>query len=219
MTRSEPSNADFLSARLTRSAVRQRFIQALLYGLFACLQLGTGATASDQPPSADAELEILDSDGFREVLVRRGDLYISGQPTEAGLERLQQAGVTTVINLRTSQEMDNREVVSFDEAVEVDKLGMTYVHLPSGGPDTPYSPEILKRFAEALDNAGGKVLLHCTVAWRASHLYTAYLYRYQGLSLNDAVNVGRKINLGSLPLSGFLGEELSYESTGETRQD
>jgi len=219
MPSSDTPNAAFLCRWSPPEAVSRRFVQALVYGLLVWLQLGSGAFAIEQPPAANSEVEILDSDGFRELLVRRGDLYISGQPSEAGLERLQKAGVTTIINLRTSQEMDNREVVPFDEASEVDKLAMTYVHLPSGGPDTPYSPEILDRFAEALNEADGKVLLHCTVAWRASHLYTAYLYRYQGLSLNDAVNVGRKINIGSLPLSGFLGEELSFESTGETPRD
>ena len=200
-------------------AASQRSVQALVYGLLVCLQLGSGAFATEQPPAANSAVEILDSDGFREILVRQGDLYISGQPSEAGLARLQKAGVTTIINLRTNQEMGDREVVPFDEASEVDKLGMTYVHLPSGGPDTPYSPEILDRFAEALNEAEGKVLLHCTVAWRASHLYTAYLYRYQGLSLNDAVNVGRKINIGSLPLSGYLGEELNFDTSGETPRD
>jgi len=159
--------------------------------------------------SADVvEIETLDKDGFNQVLVRSGNLFIAGQPTEAGLKRLQESGVTTVVNLRTNAEMDNREVVPFDEAAVVEDLGMDYVHIPAGGPDTPYSPEMLEQFAQTLDQAEGKVLLHCTVAWRASHLYTAYLTRYQGLSLGKAQRIGRSINLGTLPLEGFLGEEL-----------
>ncbi len=153
-------------------------------------------------------IEQLDADGFREVLVRSGNLFISGQPSKAGLERLAEEGVTTIVNLRTDAEMDNREVVDFDEAAAVETLGMTYVHIPSGGPDTPYSPEMVSRFAEAVEQADGKVLLHCTVAWRASHLYTAYLNQYQGLSLQEAVTAGKSINLGTLPLQGFLGETL-----------
>lgn len=155
-----------------------------------------------------AEIERLDNEGFREVLVRHGDLYISGQPTPEGLARLQQNGVTTVINLRTDAEMNNREIVEFDEAATVTELGMEYVRIPAGGPDTPYSPAMLSQFAQALEQADGKVLLHCTVAWRASHLYTAYLNRFRGLSLADAVNTGKQINLGTLPLEGFLGETL-----------
>lgn len=153
-------------------------------------------------------IEKLDDEGFREVLVRSGDLYISGQPSKAGLERLQREGVTTVVNLRTHTEMDNRDVVDFDEAAAVEALGMTYIHIPSGGPDTPYSPEMVSSFAKAVEQADGKVLLHCTVAWRASHLYTAYLNQYRGLSLHDAVAAGQSINLGTLPLEGFLGETL-----------
>lgn len=159
--------------------------------------------------TADAVvIEKLNDEGFREVLVRSGDLFISGQPSEAGLARLQREGVTTVVNLRTHAEMDDREVVDFDEAAAVEALGMTYVHIPSGGPDSPYSPEMVSRFAEAVAMSDGKVLLHCTVAWRASHLYAAYLNRYQGLNLQDAVATGQSINLGTLPLQGFLGKSL-----------
>ena len=151
----------------------------------------------------------LESTEFNQVLTSVGeDLYIAGQPTAEGLETLRESGVTTVINLRTSIEMDNREVVAFDEQATVASLGMRYVHIPSGGPDTPYAPAMVDAFAKALETAEGKVLLHCTVAWRASHLYAAYLYRHRGLSLERAVEHGRAINLGTLPLEGFLGESL-----------
>ncbi len=156
--------------------------------------------------------EQLEPEGFREVLVVTGDVFIAGQPTPEGLERLHEAGVTTVINLRTDQEMDNRDVVPFDEAALVERLGMRYVHVPSGGPETPYSPEMVARVAAALESADGKVLLHCTVAWRASHLWTAYLHRYRDLPLEEAVQHGRAINLGTLPLEGFLGEPLIIQA-------
>lgn len=162
------------------------------------------------------EIEILENDGFNQVLVRSGNLFIAGQPSEAGLKHLQESGVTTVVNLRTNAEMDNREVVSFDEATVVEDLGMDYVHIPAGGPDTPYSPEMLEQFAQTLDQAKGKVLLHCTVAWRASHLYAAYLIRYQDLSLKEAQRIGQSINLGTLPLEGFLGEKLEIVIAPDT---
>lgn len=150
---------------------------------------------------------------FREVLVSVGDdLFIAGQPTEQGLLDMAAAGVTTVFNLRTRQEMDNRDVVPFDEAAMLEELGMRYVHVPSGGPDTPYAPEMVELFDAALADAEGRVLLHCTVAWRASHLYTAWLFRYGGLTLAQAVAHGRAINLGQLPLEGFLGEPLINEA-------
>ncbi len=153
---------------------------------------------------------VLDSDGFQQVLVQVGDVYISGQPTQEGIARLESLGVRTVVNLRTSREMDSRAIVPFDEAQLLTELGMTYVHIPSGGTDTPYAPEMVDRFAEALAQAQGKVLLHCTVAWRASHLWTAYLTRYKGMALPLAVEHARQINLGQLPLEGFLGEDLVF---------
>lgn len=154
--------------------------------------------------------EPLDPAGFKEVLVRTGNLYIAGQPDEAALQRLAEVGVTTVINLRTAHEMDNRDLVPFDEAALVAALGMEYVHIPSGGAETPYSPAQLETFAAALERAEGLVLLHCTVAWRASHLWTAYLHTHRGLSLPEAVRHGRAINLGQLPLEGFLGQQLQF---------
>lgn len=159
---------------------------------------------------ADAQPEKMPGDEFNEILVKAGDrLYIGGQPTEQGFKDMAAAGVTLVVNLRTDYEMNNRDIVPFDEAALVKSLGMTYVHIPSGGPDTPYSPEMVSEFASAVGATEGKVLLHCTVAWRASHLFTAYLHRYAGLTLNEAVSHGREINLGDFPLEEFLGGTLS----------
>ena len=160
--------------------------------------------------------ETLPPHEFNQVFASVGDeLFIAGQPTEQGLRELKAAGVTTVVNLRTGFEMDDRNIVPFDEAALLDELGMTYVHIPSGGPDTPYSAAMVERFAAVLDHADGKVLLHCTVAWRASHLYTAYLHRYLGLTLSEAVQHGRRINLGNLPLEGFLGSSIEFRVTEE----
>jgi uncharacterized protein (TIGR01244 family) len=167
--------------------------------------------AAEAPPVPQR----LDNDEFQEVLAVSGDLYIAGQPSEAGLEWLKEQGVTTVVNLRTQPEMDNRSAVPYDEKAAVERLGMTYVHLPQGGPDTPYSPATVDAFARAIEISSGRTLLHCTVAWRASHLWTAYLMRYRDLTLHGAVELGRTVNLGTPPLEGFLGERLIYTQADE----
>jgi uncharacterized protein (TIGR01244 family) len=160
--------------------------------------------------------EKLPGDEFNEILVQAADrLYIGGQPTERGFRDMAADGVTLVVNLRTDYEMDNRDIVPFDEAALLKSLGVRYVHIPSGGPDTPYTPAMVDEFARAVAEAEGKVLMHCTVAWRASHLYTAYLYRHAGLTLNEAVNHGRQINLGDFPLEAFLGGTLSVAVSDE----
>src|SRR5690348_12788099 len=118
----------------------------------------------------------LDTTGkFLAAISRVGDVFIGGQPTEAGLREMREQGVTTVVNLRTPEEMKR---IGFDEAALAKELGMKYVHIPMRGTATnPYGPKQLDAFVAALNAADGKVLLHCTVAWRASHLWAAYLIR------------------------------------------
>ena len=138
------------------------------------------------------------------------DLFIGGQPTEKALRDLKAKGVTTVINLRMPEEMKQ---IGFDEAALVKELGMTYVHIPMrGSAENPYGPKQLDQFAAAIASADGKVLLHCTVAWRASHIWAAYLIRDRGVPAATAIAQTRSVNLrdeapfgGLQPIEGFLG--------------
>lgn len=165
-----------------------------------------------------ADPVILDTTGlFQARFARVGtDIFIAGQPTERGLRELKAQGVTTVVNLRTPSEMTGS--VRFDEARLVEELGMRYVYLPVRG-DTayPYSPATLTQFAEAVSSAKGKVLLHCTIAWRASHLWAAYLIKERGIPVDVALANARAVNLmdehrvgrsGRQPVEDFLGREL-----------
>jgi uncharacterized protein (TIGR01244 family) len=137
------------------------------------------------------------------------DLFIGGQPTEKALRDLKAKGVTTVINLRMPEEMKQ---IGFDEAALVKELGMNYVHIPMrGSAENPYGPKQLDQFASAIAAADGKVLLHCTVAWRASHIWAAYLIRDRGVPAATAIAQTRSINLrdeapfgGLQPIEGFL---------------
>ena len=103
--------------------------------------------------------------------------------------------------------------VGFDEAALAKDLGMRDVHIPMrGSVENPYGPKQLDTFAAAMASADGKVLLHCTVAWRASHLWAAYLIRERNLPAATAVAQTRKINLmdemrmgNQQPIEGFLG--------------
>jgi len=74
------------------------------------------------------------------------------------------------------------------------------------------------KFAEAVSHANGKVLLHCTVAWRASHLWAAYLIEARHVEVEAALANAREINLddadpmmvdkGPQPVEEFLGRRL-----------
>jgi uncharacterized protein (TIGR01244 family) len=160
----------------------------------------------------------LDTTGrFQATFVKVGDdLFIGGQPTERGLRELKAQGVTTVVNLRTPEEMKSQ--VNFDEAALVAQLGMTYVYLPvRGNAEFPYAPATVTKFSEALGKANGKVLLHCTIAWRASHLWAAYLIHERNIPVDSALANARAINLmdthrmgsnGRQPVEDFLGRDL-----------
>ena len=151
---------------------------------------------------------------FQEKYASVGDdLFIGGQPTERALRDLKAKGVTTVVNLRMPQEMAR---IGFDEAALLQELGITYVHIPLGGtPENPYAPAALDRFAATMASAKGKVLLHCTIAWRASHMWGAYLIRERKMPVADALAHVRSINLreqapfgNQQPIEGFLGRTL-----------
>jgi uncharacterized protein (TIGR01244 family) len=159
---------------------------------------------------------LLDTTGmFQDRYARVGDdLFIGGQPTQKALREMKALGVTTIVNLRSPSEMQR---IGFDEEKLIGELGMKYVYLPvRGDAQFPYTPETLKKFTEALKTADGKVLLHCTVAWRASHLWGAYLIQ-AGVPAADALTHARAINLmddhrmdgsGRQPLELFLGKSV-----------
>lgn len=151
---------------------------------------------------------------FQEKFASVGDdMFIGGQPTEKALRELKAKGVTTVVNLRMPQEM---EQIGFDEAALLKELGIKYVHIPMrGSPENPYGPKQLDQFAEVMSTANGKVLLHCTVAWRASHMWGAYLIRERKMPVATVIEQVRSINLrddrpfnGVQPIEGFLGRTL-----------
>ena len=159
---------------------------------------------------------LLDTTGmFQDRYAKIGDdLFIGGQPTQKALREMKALGVTTIVNLRSPSEMQR---IGFDEAKLIEELGIKYVYLPvRGDAQFPYTPETLAKFTDALKTAEGKVLLHCTVAWRASHLWGAYLIQ-AGVPAADALQHARAINLmddhrmdssGRQPIELFLGKSV-----------
>jgi len=155
--------------------------------------------------------QMLDIKGFRGGIARVGDLYIAGQPmSETVLANLKSQGVTTVINLRIDEEMNNRKSTPIDEARVLNKLGMKYIHIPSGGEKSPFSPATLDKFAIALEQSEGKILLHCNSARRATHIWVAYLVKHKNMPLEEALVYGRAINFGATPIEGYLEGEIDF---------
>jgi uncharacterized protein (TIGR01244 family) len=195
-------------------SVTLRTITAL--SILLCLG---SVNALGQQSTADSPVDLaLEPDGMpRELngfegeihgLWRDGRVFIGGQPDEAALARFGELGVTVVINLRSVAEMSDRERVPFDEAEVVKALGMQYVHIPLGGEEHPYTPEAVDRLAGVLALHDGPVLLHCTVAWRASYMWSAYLIREHGFELDEAMVRAEAMAISDLPIEGLLGRQL-----------
>ena len=196
-------------------------MKTALITVAACL-LATSLEAQKvvgrQPLRSAPSLMLLDTTGmFQERYARVGDdFFIGGQPSEKALRAMKAEGVTTVINLRMPQEMER---IGFAEEKLVQELGMKYVHIPmrGGTGEMSYSPATLARFTEAMKSASGKVLLHCTIAWRASHIWAAYLIQ-EGVPEAEALKHARAINLmdahrmdgsGQQPIEMFLGRPVT----------
>ncbi|MEM7279399.1 MAG: sulfur transferase domain-containing protein [Pseudomonadota bacterium] len=109
--------------------------------------------------------------------------FLGPQPTEADLKALASQGVSTVINFRRPEEMENLE---FDEAQILASQSIQYVQIPIGRGQ--YSPVQLTQLSDALAQAdSGKILLHCGSGWRASEVLVAHLVENEGWELNEAL--------------------------------
>jgi len=192
-----------------------------LAGLFPAAPPAAWAQASAAAPTAGEAhaplveidratppVELKEPEGFQVRLYKDGRVYIGGQPSEEALAAMKALGVTAIVNLRTQREMDNREAVPYDEKAKAAELGLDYVHLPIGGDDNPWRPEVVDGLADVLRRHPGPVLLHCTVAWRASYVWTAFLIRELGLPLDEALARGQAIALDESPLGDLLGRKV-----------
>ena len=197
-----------------RNSLAIAFAASLLFaGAAEAQKLVGDVSIKSLPTPVLLETEGMFIDRFAKV---GDDFFVAGQPTERALREMKAQGVTTVINLRMPEEMER---VGFDEAKLVASLGMKYIYIPmrGGRGAMSYSPATLARFTEAMRAAEGKVLLHCTVAWRASHIWAAYLIQ-QGVRDETALAHARAINLmddhrmddsGRQPVEMFLGRKVA----------
>jgi protein tyrosine phosphatase (PTP) superfamily phosphohydrolase (DUF442 family) len=151
------------------------------------------------------EVETIDS---FDNLYRYGEYYIAGQPSLEAFQWLREEGVTRVINLRTHDENEEFTSSSFDEKSIVSGLGMEYLSVPVAG-RSGYTPKKLSEVAEFI-REGEKVLIHCGGAGRATNFLMAYLVKYRGYTLDDAVDVGQDLTY-YLPLEDLLDIEITMK--------
>lgn len=169
--------------------------------LAACASTPPPAPAPAPKPMASARAGALD---FERIIV-------SAQPTADDLRQWRESGVSTVLNLRTPEEMADRSRVPFDEAALAAELGIDYRAHPTDGKAHPFSPAAVDAFAEALSRAEGKVLVHCATGVRAGWLYAAYAVKHQGMSPEDALRSLAPLGHWPLPLEQMTGLPLRLE--------
>jgi uncharacterized protein (TIGR01244 family) len=206
---------NFGESTMTWPSLHRYLSVSALTILIACPAGAQSVVGKDKTGPVPNPLNLDTTEMFQAKFVSVGDdMFIGGQPTEKALRELRAKGVRTVVNLRMPEEMAR---VGFDEAALAKELGIKYVHIPMrGSAENPYGPKELDTFTAAMASPDGKVLLHCTIAWRASHLWAAYLIRERKTPVVTALSQARMINLmddmrmggDQQPLEGFLGRVL-----------
>lgn len=180
------------------------FITLWILGL--SLTIGLNANAQGKIEKNDS-VEVINT--FKN-LYRYQNFYIGGQPNLEALQWLKSQGVNKIINLCTEKEIVHFSENAYNEMDNAENLGFVYHNIPVDA-SKDYSPEKLDLFSNYL--AGDeKVLIHCAGGWRATDFFMAYLIKNRGYTINEAVEIGKKLKY-SLPLEKLLDVEISMNVT------
>jgi uncharacterized protein (TIGR01244 family) len=126
----------------------------------------------------------------------------SGQPTEAQLAGIAQAGFRTVINLALH---DDPRYSLPDEAATVQSLGMRYVHIPVQF-GSPTEADLLAFFAAMEAYGGEKVWVHCAANMRVSVFLGLYRVLRQGWPQEQAFELMRGLWEPNETWSAFIAK-------------
>lgn len=112
-----------------------------------------------------------------------------GQPSIEDLKRFSGDGYTLIVNLRVPGEFED-----FEEGEEAEKVGLKYINIPVKGMKG-LTPENAEALHAAIEGAGGKVFVHCTIGMRAGGLLGLEGYLYHDLSADEAVDLARAAHM------------------------
>lgn len=133
----------------------------------------------------------------------RPDLACGGQPSEAALRALAAAGYRTIIDNRLPGELR-----PFDEAQLVASLGLRYVSIPVGRPES-ITPELVRAFARAIEESPKPIYMHCASGNRSAQLYYGYL-RLKGHSPEQAKAEARRAGLRDTTALPYVERAVQY---------
>lgn len=124
------------------------------------------------------------------------NLYLAGQPSLDSWEQIKELGITKVINLRDSGEMDFT-----DEVEKLKNLGLPYEQFPivvNGQLDG----ENCRRLNDML-NETDKFFIHCGSANRVAGWLMTYLTTKRGMDFDSAMEVSQENGLSN---PGFIDQ-------------
>ena len=112
-------------------------------------------------------------------------LATSGQPSEAQLRGIAEAGYRVVINLALH---DDPRYSLKDERASVESLGMRYIHIPVQFKSPTHDD--LQKFFDAMDeHRDERIWLHCAANMRVSCFFGLYQVIREGLPQEQAFDV------------------------------
>jgi len=119
-------------------------------------------------------------------------LYRGAQPDAAGIARLKQIGVTTIINLRTSKELWSAEA----EAALSNSI--IYTNIPLEGMGRPTLDD-MARILSVISNAPGPVFVHCAHGCdRTGTVVACYRIQHDGWDVEAAMKEADRYGLSIL---------------------
>lgn len=128
-------------------------------------------------------------------------IITAGQPSPAQYEKLPDAGVHTVINLRGADEKG-----AWDEKSKAEALGLEYVNIPIESPQDLTRKKV-DLFSDVLRKEKGKFLVHCGSSNRVGAMFALRAFWIEHKSPDEAIEIGKKAGLDSL--EGAVREKMA----------
>ena len=144
-------------------------------------------------------------------------ITVAGQPSAADIEKYREQGIRTIVNLRTTEEVQNASDDVRAEETLVEGAGMNYSWVP-------VSPQTLddiavQRFAQALASIDSQpAVVHCQGGGRAGIMTLLHLALDHGWSVQQALDEGHKLGIAPAadsPYRAFFEDYLKRHSPAE----
>ena len=128
--------------------------------------------------------------GVSDNVTHVGDIYFSGQIDSDALHMARLQGITTVVNMRGSSEIE------WDEKSAAENLGLEYLNIPIEKDSSTFDPETIARLEIVLrERPNKKILMHCSSGNRVAAWYAIHLVQQKNMAHDDALAIARRNGL------------------------